>query len=277
MASILHIIGQRVFTVTLFADEPARFLPQASLHCGRFRGTTAIHDDRMLRGTIPEQIDEAMEFIRKNLKVDFAFTGQAVSDETWEYPLDALREALVNALCHRDYTLSSNKELRIYDHEMVISNPGGLPSGITLEDLHKPHVSVLRNRGTASILYDMGFIEQWGSRISRMIESCKTYGLPEPEFSDKELFRVLFRKDPFSPEYLETLDLNESQMHAIAYIKQNGSITNKEFRELMHVSDESARRNLIILQDKNIVEQKGRGRNIHYVLRKERSCKAVGD
>ncbi len=74
----------------------------------------------MLRGTIPEQVDEALDFIKKNIHVAFSLTGKARREEIWDYPADALREALVNALCHRDYTLSSNTEIRIYNDELVI-------------------------------------------------------------------------------------------------------------------------------------------------------------
>jgi ATP-dependent DNA helicase RecG len=78
-------------------------------------------------------------------------TGRPEREQVWDYPLEALREAVINAVCHRDYTISSNVEIRIYDDRLVVWSPGGLPLGITLEDSYKPHSSELRNKGIAEI------------------------------------------------------------------------------------------------------------------------------
>jgi len=113
----------------------------------------------MIEGTVIEQVDETMDFIRKNINVRFVMTGKPAREEIWDYPLEALREAVINAVCHRDYTISSNTEVRIYDDKLIVWSPGGLPFGITLDDLYKPHSSVLRNKGIGGVFYDMGWIE----------------------------------------------------------------------------------------------------------------------
>ena len=223
-----------------------------------------------------EEIEEAMDFIHKNINVRFFMTGEPAREQIWEYPLEALREALINAVCHRDYTIPSNTEVRIYDDKLIVWSPGGLPSGITLADLYKPHSSILRNRGIAKILYDIGWIEQWGSGIDKMRTACRKAGIPEPQFEEDQGFRVIFMKNIYTEEYLRNfdlnerqirVDLNERQIRAVRYVKERGKITNREYRKMTDLSDEGARVDLNELVGKGLFQLKGGGRGAHYVLK----------
>lgn len=253
--------------ILLFCKEPQHFLSQASIHCGRFKNETMVINDMMIQDSVMEQIDEAMDFIRKNISVRFIMTGKPQREEVWDYPLEALREAVINAVCHRDYTIPSKVEIRIYDDKLIVWSPGGLPSGITLEDLYKPHSSVLRNKGIAGVFYDIGLIEQWGSGIDKMRKACLDAGLPEPEFKEHQGFKVTFRKDIYTEKYLSSLGLNERQIRAVMYVKKKRKITNREYRKLTALSDEGARIDLNELVEKGILQARGRGRGVHYVLR----------
>jgi ATP-dependent DNA helicase RecG len=139
---------------------------------------------------------------------------------------------VINAVCHRDYTAASNTEVRIYDDELIVWNPDGLPLGLTVEDLYKPHPSILRNKGegVGGIFYDMGLIEQWGSGIDKMRMACQKAGIPEPKFEEHQGVRVIFRKDIYTEEYLRKIGLNERQIKAVTYVKEKGKITNKEYQ-----------------------------------------------
>lgn len=231
----------------LFGKGTSRMLTQAVIHCGRFKEETVIVDDRLIEGSIIEQIDEAMDFVRKNINVRFVMTGKPERKEIWDYPLEALREAIVNAVCHRDYLISSNTEIRIYDDKLIVWNPGGLPEGITIKDLYKSHSSVLRNKGIAMVLYDIGLIEQWGSGIDKMRKACTESGLPDPQLEEHQGFRIIFRKDIFTEEYLRELGLNERQLKAVQYVKEKENIINKEYRELFNITDRTALRDLNLL------------------------------
>jgi ATP-dependent DNA helicase RecG len=254
-------------TILLFHNHPQHFLSQAVIHCGKFKEGTVVIDDRMIGGTIIEQIEEAMDFIRKNINVEFAMTGKPARKEIWDYPLEALREAVINAVCHRDYTVPSNTEVRIYDDELIVSNPGGLPLGLTVEDLLKPHPSVLRNRGIGGIFYDMGLIEQWGSGIEKMRKACEKAGIPEPKFEEHQGFRVIFKKDIYAEEYLQKIGLNERQIKAVIYVKQKGRITNREYREMFNIKNRMALIDLSDLYNKGILTRVGKtGRGTEYIL-----------
>jgi len=237
------------------------------IHCGRFKEETIVIDDRMIEGTIMEQVDETMDFIRKNINVRFVMTGKPAREEIWDYPLEALREAVINAVCHRDYTISSNTEVRIYDDKLIVWSPGSLPFGTTLEDLYKPHASVLRNKGIGSVFYDMGWIEQWGSGIDKMRKACVGAGIPEPLFEEYQGFRVTFRKDVFTEEYLLNLGLNERQIKAVGYVKEKGSITISSFKTIAPgVSEKTLYRDLQELINKRLLKEFGEKKGRRYEL-----------
>jgi len=233
----------------------------------------------MIYGPIINQVEEAMDFIRKNINVEFVMTGKPAREQVWDYPLEALREAIINAVCHRDYTISSNTEVRIYDDKLIVWSPGGLPLGITLEDLYKPHPSVLRNKGIAEVLYDIGWVEQWGSGIDKMRILCLKAGLPEPTLEEYHGFRVIFNKDIYTEEYLGELRLNDRQIKAVKYVKRKGKITNKVYMELVNTIKKTASRDLLNLVEKEIFDQIGTtGRGTFYILRRRRGHKGdIGD
>jgi len=260
--------------ILLFHKHPQRFLSQAMIHCGKFKEETMVIDDRMIEGPVIEQIEEAMDFIRKNISVKFVMTGKPARGEVWDYPLEALREAVINAVCHRDYTAPSNTEVRIHDDELIVWNPGGLPLGLTVEDLYKPHPSVLRNKGIGGIFYDMGLIEQWGSGIEKMRKACTKAGIPEPKFEEHQGFRVIFRKDIYAEEYLQKLGLNERQIKAVMYVKEKGKITNKEYQVVWNISERTDTRDLSNLVSLGLFMQMGvTGKGTEYILTRHKDAK----
>ena len=253
--------------ILLFSRQTNKFISQAAIHCGRFKKGNIVIDDRMIVGTVFEQIDEAMDFIRKNINVEFVMTGRPQRDQIWDYPLEALREALINAICHRDYTIFSNIEVRIYDDKLIIRSPGFLPYGITLEELYKPHSSTLRNKGLAEVLYDTELIERWGSGIEKIQQHCLDAGLPEPIFEEYQGFQVVFRKDVYDEEYLHSLNLNERQIKAVMYVKEKGQVTNTGYQEICNTSARTSSRDLADLVSRGLFNQKGTiGKGTEYTL-----------
>jgi len=178
-----------------FGKNPQKFYLQAVVKAGRFRGETLVVDDREIEGTLFEQVEGAMNYFRERLKTRFEMTGKPQRKVIWEYPLDALREGVINAVCHRDYLCNGHTEIRIYDRQLMLWNPGGLPTGISLAMLRERHPSVPRNRLIANVLFYAGLIEQWGSGIQKMNGECETLGLPKPKFEEVMGFRVTFGKN----------------------------------------------------------------------------------
>jgi ATP-dependent DNA helicase RecG len=265
--------GQPTWTaILLFGKEPQRFLEQAKVHCGRFKGEATIIDDNYIGLDLIEQVEDVMACIKKNINVRYEISGKPQREEIWDYPLEALREAVLNAICHRVYAVPADTIIKIYDDYISIWNPGGLPPGITLEDLYNPnHPSKPRNRLIAQIFYDLGEIEQYGSGIQRMINACKNHGIPEPSFEEAfGGFLVIFRKDVYTQEYLQQMGLNERQIKVITYVKENGKITNKKYQQIANTTKKTASRDLMDLVEKGIFQQIGTtGKGTFYTLKKE--------
>jgi len=253
--------------ILVFGKEPQRPLSQSAVHCGRFKiDKTQILDDLMIETDLISQVDEVIKFITRHISVRYEFEGKPKRKEIWEYPLEALREAVINAVVHRDYSISSNVQVEIYDDRIEIWNPGGLLPGITVEDLYKKeHKSVTRNKLIAQIFYDIGYIEKYGSGTIKIINLCKQNGLPSPEF--KEVFggfSIIFRKDIFTEEYLCRFGLNERQIKAVMYVKDKGKITNREYQELNSVSNKTSYLELSALVEKRVFVVEGSGKKVVY-------------
>jgi ATP-dependent DNA helicase RecG len=252
--------------VLLFGKNPQRFYPQARVRIGRFRTEALIVDDREIVGTLFDQVEAVMGYFRERLQTRFAFREVAARDVIWEYPLEALREAIINAVCHRDYLDNGHVQVRWHDNRIAFVNPGGLPEPLRVEDLKREHRSVLRNRKVAEILFYAGFIEQWGSGTLRMIQECVDAGLPEPEFEERQAaLWVTFHKDTMTEEHLRAIGLNERQTKATLFVKAQGRITNRDYRQLNQVSNKTAYLELDDLVEKGLLRRQGTGKAAGYV------------
>jgi ATP-dependent DNA helicase RecG len=254
--------------ILLFGKEPQSFFPQAKIKAGRFKSETVIVDDAEIGGTLIEQIDAGFAFIQRHLAVKLVITGQPQREEVWEYPLNALREGLINAITHRDYAASAVTQVRIYDDNLLIWNPGNLPLNLRLDDLKRKHQSVLRNTLVGSIFYDLGYIERWGSGTNRIVEECRSLHLPDPEWRENQGLMLTFRKDVFTEENLREMDLPERQLQAVLHVKKNRRITNQQYQELFGVKKRTASEDLHELEAKGILERVGStGKGTYYKIK----------
>ena len=167
--------------VLLFGKERERYFPDAWIQAGRFQGTnrTRIADTAEIHSHPVQAVEEAVAFVEKhNLRA--AEIGTVRRKDRWMLPPAAVREAVINAVVHADYAQRGAPiRLAIFDDRLEIENPGLLPFGLTVDDLHQG-VSRLRNRVIGRVFHELGLIEQWGSGIQRMKTVCREAGLPEP-------------------------------------------------------------------------------------------------
>ncbi|MDP3112116.1 MAG: ATP-binding protein [Thermodesulfovibrionales bacterium] len=180
----------------MFASKVEKFIPHAESIFASFKGTdkTNIYDRNDVRDDLLIQFSEAVAFLKKHLNVRSEIRGFDRFD-IYEVPLDALREAVVNAIVHRNYAIKGTSiYVRIFDDRVEIENPGGLPDGITRRDFAKS--SVRRNPIIADLFHRMGKVERMGSGIDRMRNLMRDAGLREPMFEMDDFFRVTFYRDP---------------------------------------------------------------------------------
>jgi len=246
---------------------------------GRFKDDITIIDDKLLKGNLFSQLEGAVQLFRTYLQVRYEFEGKSREEEPlsamqrkeiWDYPIEALREAVINALIHRDYFQAGQEiQIRVYDDRVVITNPGSLPEGMTVDELKREgHRSLPRNALLAQVFYYGELREKWGTGTSRMIALCRKHGIPEPEFSaHPDWFSVTFTKDLYTDERLLALGLSDRQVKAVRYVKEHGTITNKEYRELEGVTDRTALRDLKELCDRKIFKKEDKkGKATEYTL-----------
>ncbi|MEI7649261.1 MAG: ATP-binding protein [Methanomicrobiales archaeon] len=167
-------------------------------------------------------------------------------------------------------------QIRVYDDCVVITNPGGLHEGMTVDELRqKRHRSLPRNTLLAQVFYYGELLEKWGTGTSRMITLCQNHGIPEPEFSSHpDWFSVTFEKDFYTEERLLAMGLSDWQVQAVRYVREQGAITNKEYREFSHLSPRAALSELNDLCTREILAKQGTtGRSTVYHLKKNKPAK----
>jgi ATP-dependent DNA helicase RecG len=254
--------------VLLFGSDPQRYYSHAVVKIGKFLTDTDIKTTDIVKGNLFQQVENSLEILRtKYLQSHISFEGIHRRD-ILEYPYEALREAVINALIHRDYHGFSQTQIRVYPDRMIIMNEGGLPPEITVEDLKRNHLSKPRNKLLADVFYFAGFIEAWGRGTLKIVEKCRDQHLPEPEFNnDHGVMSVVFYKDKWNEETLKKLGMNERQIKAVMYIKAHNKITSKEYQELTSISRQMATIDLKKLVEKGVFVKTGKaGRGIAYKL-----------
>ena len=169
----------------------------SDVQVGRFKSETTIIDSISLNSDLFTETDEIIAFIKKHLMVEYIITGQPQRTERFDYPLDAIREIVINMVVHRDYRDSSGSIIKIFDDRIEFFNPGSLFGGITIEDLFSgKYTSKSRNKLVAKAFKETGLIERFGSGIMRIRKICQEYGLKEPVFKEvSQGFQVVLFKE----------------------------------------------------------------------------------
>jgi len=272
----------------LFGKDPQRYIRGAEITAVRFAG--AAMSDTFTRqdilGTLPEQIRKAETFLVDHLRKGVQLKHTMARKEQYEYPLEAVRELVVNAVAHRDYSIDGDGiRLYIFRDHMEISSAGSLPGPVTIDNIKDERFS--RNPIIVQVLSDMGYIERLGYGVDRVIELMKNHNLSAPEFIEtRGGFKVVLHNKTEEPikedkpeaekEYTDILSeysdipLNPRQEGAIVYLNRpdKSRITNSELQQLYpDVHAETIRRDLADLVTKQICSKMGQKRGSYYVLK----------
>lgn len=267
--------------VLLLTKDPSRFYPSAYIKAGRFKSPTDIVDDKEFHGSLFEQLDAAMQWLQEKMSRKFIIGKSTLSgkdrlsgnfmerDEEWDYPLASLREAMANAICHRDYMINTAVSIRFFDDRLEIWNPGKLPSDLPPEGLFKTHESRAPNQLIATSFFNTKIIERWGTGTIRMAEALETHKQPPPVFdtSSTNNFKVMMFASGYSDADLQKMKLSDRQIRAIRYLQLHKTITNTEYQDLFEASKPTASRDLSQLAKLNLLNKVGTtGKGTGYVL-----------
>ncbi len=196
--------------VLLFGRQPQRFLLSSEVKAAHFHGTAVakpIPSYQVFKGTVFELVDQAVDFVLARL--NFAVGTRATSTQApaaYEIPPEVIREAIVNAVAHRDYTSNGSVQVMVFADRVEVWNPGSLPPSLTLAQLRRPHGSIPANPLLAEPLYLTQYIERLGTGTGDMIRRCRELGLPEPTFSLDDGFRISLGRALPQPSSLATTE-----------------------------------------------------------------------
>ena len=182
--------------VLFFAKNVRRFFPKAYITCLLGKGTDWVHilDRKDFDSGIATDIEETMRFIERNTRTAYRIEGLRRQNIP-EYPMEAVREAVTNAVMHRDWFFEgTNVFVEVYTDRIKVISPGGLPKGLTPATLG--HVSIRRNPLIADLLHSIDFIEKAGTGIHRIRDCARQQGCAEPEFDVGRCVTVTFRPNP---------------------------------------------------------------------------------
>jgi ATP-dependent DNA helicase RecG len=270
--------------VLLFSEDPYRCLRQNEITCAQFKGTDMLRtiDRKDLRGALPDLVMAAEQFLYRHIRIGHEVIGFEGIDY-WEYPREAMREALINAVIHRDYSIVGGRiRIFLFDDRIEFYSPGDLLPGVTVEKMQRlESQSKLRNPVIVEVFRDLGgFIEKMGTGIQRMARAMEEHGLPRPRFEELgSEFRVTlvgpgdrFMEKVAVPEWMR--GLNERQVKAMEYVARQGRITNKEYQTLFGVARGTALIDLNDLVTKGLLAARGAGRGKYYVLGTARNAQS---
>jgi len=264
--------------ILLFGKSPQTFVRSAEITAVRFAGEkmgdTFSRED--LTGTLPEQIRRAETFLVDHLRKGVQLKATMARNEQFEYPLEAARELVVNAVAHRDYSVDGdNIRLFLFKDHMEVFSPGKLPGPVTVANIKDERFS--RNPIIVQVLADMGYIERLGYGIDRILELMTQHNLQHPDFQERQGgFQVVIYNQTMTPPPRPSLvslieDINIRQEKAIEYLTEGNHtrITNSELQQMFpDVHAETIRRDLADLVNKNILEKFGSKRGSYYTLKK---------
>jgi ATP-dependent DNA helicase RecG len=241
--------------ILLFHSNPEKFVTGAYIKIGYFLSDENLKFQDEVHGNIFEQVEKTMDLLfTKYINSSISYEGLS-RVEKYEYPKEAVREALLNAVSHKDYSEGVPVQISVYQDKIIFWNEGRLPGNWTVEKLLTKHPSKPFNPDIANALFRSGYIESWGRGTIKMINECVQFGIPKPiYFYDMSGFWVEFRKENLNPEYLKTLGLNERQINAIEHLKNKGKMTNSDYQAIFKVSRNTASRDLTDLVDKGLLK-----------------------
>ena len=274
--------------VVLFGNNVDEY-PQLLLRMARFKGTDKMEfiDNKRATGNFFDLLDAGMEFCFKHLNLSGKVVGLR-REEHLEIPVEALREALTNSLCHRRYDdPRASVSLAIYDDRLEIVNPGCFTNGLTPENIKDSHESFPYNHLIAQVLYLSTYLESWGSGVRRMIDLCHEQGLPEPEYqSDGYTVKIVFWKSAQKKEEASQMSsqkdesasqksdntsqkkLGASQKAIMQIIGENPNVTTSDIANRIGIDRRNVQEHIKKLQELGVLHREGGRKNGKWIIDK---------
>lgn len=258
----------------LFGRDPQRFLPSAEMRCMHFHGTEIqrpVPFYRIFKGNVFEQVDMATDFVMSKLNRSIGTRAEsAQAPVRYEILPDVIREAVVNAVAHRDYASAGAVQVSVFVDRVEVWNPGILPAPLTTESLRHPHGSIARNPRLCEALFLARYIEKYGTGTLLMIRESLAHNLPEPDFAQRGgEFTITLWRDWLTDAVLTGYSINERERKAVQFLKIHETITNSQYQKEFLVAKRTASLDLAELVAVGLIEKAGStGKGVYYRLAK---------
>ena len=258
--------------ILFFAKNPQQFFLESMVTFVQYQSNesrSAVIDRKDFKGTLIEQIENVLSYIKSQMKVGVSISpianGQlGMRQDIYDYPLEALREAIVNAVTHRDYLYDgSHIYVHLYPNRIEIENPGGLYRGLTVNDLGKR--SVRRNPLIADLLHRAKYIERVGGGIDRMREALKRNNNPPLKITPTNFFDICFYR---RLDLVELESLSERQIELYRLFSEEKMLTKKQAATRLNVSEDTALREIKVLLNKDLIFKQGVGKSTSYHIKR---------
>ncbi len=254
--------------ILFFAKEPRRVIMQCELILVAFKGKGRVHiyDKKYVQDDLLTQFNEAMVFLEKHLNVRSEIKG-ANRKDIYEMPLEALREAVANAIMHRDYSMRGTSIMvEVHEDRVVINNPGGLPEGLKLRDVM--NMSVRRNELIADIFARMDKVERMGTGIRRMRDAMKSAGLPYPEIESGHFFTITFQRPPYSLKESEGSEKSseKSSEKILVEIRADNRVSAEKIARKLGISSRAVEKQIANLKAENKLKRIGSAKGGHWEI-----------
>src|SRR3989338_2451946 len=267
--------------VLLFCKKITDFFPNATISCVLFQGDDKykIIDQREFDSDLHTNYQNAFAYLRSKLNTEYIIRG-GPREEKLELPEEALREAILNAIAHRDYFSPANIQINIFKNRVEITNPGGLIGNITVKDLFER--SIPRNHLLFGLMQRLELVEKAGSGLVRIQRAMKEYKLSNPTIkADKNWFSIAFKRPDLEKESYEQRmggqkkwsdrwsekELTERQIGVLRLIQANPAISRRELAEKLGINQSAVQKHLEALKDKGVLKRVGGARGGSWVVR----------
>lgn len=256
--------------ILFFAKDVQQFYPYTQVKLVRFDGIEPVkvlaYEDA--KGSLPQLIDHTVNFVMRFVPKEFIIQ-ETKRKEIPALPEEVVREAVINAVAHRDYFNKNEIQISVFDDRIEITNPGGLPEGMTKELLGA--LSIQRNPKIYQLLKDYGYMEGIGSGISKIYTVMREKNLDSPEFiTSKDFFRVVLRTKKLGKVIKSVAGLSSRQLKGLEYLRQKGKIKSQDYALMNKISVPTAVKDLSELQKEGLVKKIGKYKGAYYVLNEEK-------
>jgi ATP-dependent DNA helicase RecG len=255
----------------LFHPDPEQFFTGAFIKIGYFRTPSDLRFQDVIHGYLFEQVEKTMDLLMsKYLEAQIRYEGISRIEE-YPYPEAALREALLNAIAHKDYGSGNPIQIKVYEDRIVFWNAGQLPESLTIDSLKTDHPSIPYNPDVATTFFRAGLIEAWGRGTLKIIDECHKLNIPTPTFSsDSSGFGIEFKKAPQkTSEKTSEKTSGKTSEKILVLVRTNSKITIAELSEKIGITERSIERNLQKLQRDNLLKRIGGAKGGHWEVIEE--------